>query len=127
MRITLTTKLFAGFVLLLALFAAVVLFYYQLAGQVLHNSRQVEASQWVTNRAGTLLRNIVDMETSFRGYLLIGNEQTLGPYYESEQQLIGRFAELRNLVATVPEQVALVNQTQRLYQQWTGYSHLLVA
>ena len=127
MRITLTTKLFAGFVLLLALFAAVVLFYYQLAGQVLHNSRQVEASQRVTNRAGTLLRNIVDMETSFRGYLLIGNEQTLGPYYESEQQLIGRFAELRNLVATVPAQVALVNQTQRLYQQWTGYSHLLVA
>ncbi|WP_226163486.1 sensor histidine kinase [Hymenobacter terricola] len=127
MKITLTTKLFAGFVLLLALFAAVVLFYYQLAGQVLRNAQKVEASQMVSNNAANLLRNIIDMETGFRGYLLIGNEQTLGPYYDGERQLIGRFAELRSLVTDTPPQVQLVEQTQRLFQQWTRYTHLLVA
>ena len=127
MKITLTTKLFAGFVLLLALFAVVVVFYYQLAGQVLRNSRKVESSQRVTNRASNLLRNIIDMETGFRGYLLIGNEQTLGPYYDGERQLIGRFTELRGLVTDSPEQSKLVDQTQRLFQQWSGFSHLLVA
>ncbi|UOQ99212.1 CHASE3 domain-containing protein [Hymenobacter sp. 5317J-9] len=127
MKITLTTKLFAGFVLLLALFAVVVVIYYQLAGQVLHNSRRVEASQRVTNRAANLLRNVIDMETGFRGYLLIGNEQTLAPYYDGERQLVGRFAELRDLVSDSPEQVDLVDQTQRLFQQWASYSHLLVA
>ncbi|MBD2724146.1 sensor histidine kinase [Hymenobacter armeniacus] len=127
MKITLTTKLFAGFVLLLALFAVVVVIYYQLAGQVLHNSRRVEASQRVTNRAANLLRNVIDMETGFRGYLLIGNEQTLAPYYDGERQLVGRFAELRDLVSGSPEQMALVDQSQRLFQQWASYSHLLVA
>ncbi|WP_310393235.1 ATP-binding protein [Hymenobacter sp.] len=127
MKITLTTKLFAGFVLLLALFAVVVVLYYQLAGQVLRNARQVEASQRISSDATTLLRNIIDMETGFRGYLLIGNEQTLEPYYDGERQLIGRFAQLRALVAGMPTQAQLVDQTQRLFQQWSGYSHLLVA
>ncbi|MDO7847038.1 CHASE3 domain-containing protein [Hymenobacter sp. M29] len=127
MKITLTTKLFAGFVLLLALFAVVVVFYYQLAGQVLRNSHRVEASQQVSNRASNLLRNIIDMETGFRGYLLIGNEQTLEPYYDGERHLIGRFAELRDLVTESAEQTKLIDQTQRLFQQWSGYSHLMVA
>ena len=127
MKITLTTKLFAGFVLLLVLFAAVVLFHYQLAGQVLRNSRRVEASQLVSNNAVNLLRNIIDMETGFRGYLLIGNEQTLTPYYDGERQLIGRFTELRGLVTDTPAQGQLIDQTQQLFKQWEGYTHLLIA
>jgi signal transduction histidine kinase len=127
MKFTLTTKLFAGFLLLLALFSGVVVLYYQLAKQVLHNSRQVEASQRISNNAANLLRNIIDMETGFRGYLLIGDEQTLAPYYDGERQLIGRFAQLRALVADSAPQVKLVDQTQRLFQQWSRYSHLLVS
>jgi signal transduction histidine kinase len=127
MKITLKAKLFAGFVLLLALFAVVVLVYYQLAGQVLRNARQVEASQRVSNQAVTLLRNVVDMETGFRGYMLVGNEQTLDVYYQGEREMIGKFADLRNTVTAAPSQVALVDQTQRLFQQWKSYSHLLIA
>ena len=127
MKITLKTKLFAGFLLLLALFAVVVLFYYQLAGQVLHNAKQVERSQRVSTEGVTLVRNIVDMETGFRGYVLVGNEQTLDVYYKGEREIVGRFSELRNMVATTPTQVQLVDQTQRLFQQWTSYSHLLIS
>lgn len=127
MKITLTTKLFAGFLLPLALFGLVVLFYYQLAGQVLRNARRVEASQLVSNDAANLLRNIIDMETGFRGYLLIGNEQTMLPYYEAERQLVGRFAQLRTLAISTPAQVQRIDDAQRLFRQWTSYSHLLVA
>ena len=127
MKIKLTTKLFAGFLLPLILFVVVVLFHYRLAGQVLHNSRRVEASQRISNNASNLLRNVVDMETGFRGYLLVGNEQTLAPYYEGERNLVGRFAQLRTLVTDSPAQVALLNQAQRLFQQWSGFSHLLIA
>lgn len=127
MKITLKTKLFAGFVLLLALFAVVVLFYYQLAGQVLRNARQVERSQRVSTEGVTLLRNIVDMETGFRGYVLVGNERTLDVYYEGEREMIGRFSELRNMITNAPAQVQLVDQSQRLFQQWTSYSHLLIS
>lgn len=127
MKTTLTTKLFAGIALLMALFAVVVVFSYRLAGQVLRNAQQVEASQHVSNEAVTLLRNIVDMETGFRGYLLIGNEQTLAPYYYGERELVGRFSSLRDLVQSAPGQIQRLDQTQRLFQQWTGYSHLLIA
>ncbi|OGX88778.1 hypothetical protein BEN47_08520 [Hymenobacter lapidarius] len=127
MKINLTTKLFAGFVMLLALFSVVVVFFYQLAGQVVQNAQRVDNSQRISNRGVTLLRHVIDMQTGFRGYLLIGNEQMLAPYYEGERQLIGRFAELRGLVAENPHQVELVDQTHRLFQQWSGYSHLLVA
>ena len=127
MKTTLTTKLFAGIALLMALFALVVVFSYRLAGQVLRNSQQVEASQHISNDAATLLRNIVDMETGFRGYLLIGNEQTLAPYYYGEREMVGRFADLRELVQNAPSQLQRIDQTQRLFQQWTGYSHLLIA
>ena len=127
MKTTLTTKLFAGIALLMTLFAVVVIFSYRLAGQVLRNSQQVEASQQVSTEAVTLLRNIVDMETGFRGYLLIGNEQTLAPYYFGEREMVGRFLNLRDLVQQVPQQVERIDKTQRLFQQWTGYSHLLIA
>ena len=127
MKITLTTKLFAGIGLLIALFTVVVIFSYRLAGQVLRNAQYVEASQHVSNEAATLLRNIVDMETGFRGYLLIGNEQILAPYYYGEREMVGRFLSLRDLVQDTPSQLLRLDQTQRLFQQWTGYSHLLIA
>jgi signal transduction histidine kinase len=126
MKINLTTKLFTGFVLLLALFAAVVIIYYQLAGQVMRNSQAVEASQRISRKGTTLLRNIVDMETGFRGYLLIGNEQALDSYYDGERELVGGFAELREMVANQPRQIKLIDHTQRMYQQWAGYTHLLI-
>jgi CHASE3 domain sensor protein len=110
MKTTLTTKLFTGIALLMALFAVVVVFSYRLAGQVLRNAQQVEASQHVSNEAVTLLRNIVDMETGFRGYLLIGNEQTLAPYYYGEREMVGRFLSLRDLV----QDAAPVSAVERL-------------
>lgn len=127
MKIKLTTKLFAGFLLPLILFVVVVLFYYRLAGQVLHNSQRVEASQRISNKASNLLRNVIDMETGLRGYLLVGNEQDLVPYYDGERNLVGQFTKLRSLITDSPTQVELLNQAQRLFQQWSGFSHLLVA
>ena len=127
MKRTLTAKLFTGIIVLLGMFTLVVVFSYQLAGQVLRNSRKVAASQELSTDAVTLLRNIVDMETGFRGYLLIGNEQVLTSYYYGERELVGGFLALREQVQYSPEQVQRIDQTQRLFQQWTAYSHLLIA
>ncbi len=127
MKINLSTKLFGGFMLLLGLFAAVLFVNYQLAGKVVRNAQAVAASQRVSELANGLLRNIIDMETGFRGYLLMGNEQALDPYYQGERQLVGRFNDLRALVAHNPVQVDHLNRSQRLFQQWEGYTHLIIA
>ncbi|WP_375417083.1 ATP-binding protein [uncultured Hymenobacter sp.] len=130
MRITLAARLLAGLLLLLGLFAAVVLVNYRLAGQVLRNSQAVETSQQISAEGTTLLRNIIDMETGFRGYLLIGNEQTLDPYYAGQRELAGRFNRLRDaLTATsaAPAHLAHLDATQRLFRQWARYTDLIIS
>ena len=67
MKLKLSTKLFAGFLAISALFAAVVVINYQLSRAVLRNSQRVARSQRITGEATTLLRNIIDMETGFPG------------------------------------------------------------
>ena len=126
MKINLTTKLFAGFLLLLGLFAAVVVVNYRLAGQVLRNSQRVEASQHTSADGATLLRSIIDMETGFRGYLLLGNEQILQPYYSGERDLLHRFNNLREELADEPTQRQRLDTTQHIYTQWAAYTHLMV-
>jgi len=126
MKLKLSTKLFAGFLVISALFAAVVVINYQLSRAVLRNSQRVERSQRITGEATTLLRNIIDMETGFRGYLLIGNETVLSPYYEGERNLLGRFAELRNELTLGTPQYERLVRAQYLFQQWAAYSHLLI-
>ncbi|MGI4873672.1 MAG: sensor histidine kinase [Janthinobacterium lividum] len=127
MKFNLTTKLFAGFLLLLGLFAAVVAVNYRLAQQVLRNSQRVEASQRTSADGTRLLRSIIDMETGFRGYLLIGNEQMLQPYYEGERDLLHNFGSLRDQLADEPVQHQRLDTAQHLFQQWTAYSHLLIS
>ncbi len=127
MKINLTTKIFAGFLLLLGLFAAVVILNYRLAGQVLRNSQRVEASQRTSADGTTLLRSVIDMETGFRGYLLLGNEQMLEPYYFGERDLLHRFATLREELADEPAQRQRLDTTQHLFQQWAAYTHLMVS
>jgi signal transduction histidine kinase len=129
MRVTLATKLLAGFLLLLGLFAAVVLVNYRLAGQVLRNSQRVEVSQQISTEGTTLLRNIIDMETGFRGYLLMGNEATLDTYYGGERELVGRFNRLRDaLRASNAGTTHLVHldATQHLFKQWADYTHMMI-
>jgi signal transduction histidine kinase len=127
MKINLTTKLFAGFLLLLGLFAAVVIVNYRLAEQVLRNSQRVEASQRTSADGATLLRSIIDMETGFRGYMLLGNEQVLSPYYEGERDLLRRFNTLREQLAIEPLQRQRLDTTQNLFKHWSAYTHLLIS
>ena len=127
MKLRLSTKLFAGFLAISVLFAAVVLINYQLSRKVLRNSLRVEESQLRTEEATTLLRNIIDMETGFRGYMLVGNEAMLEPYHVGERNLLGRFVDLRQKMPPESPQRDRLERAQRLFQQWASYSHLMIS
>ena len=127
MKLKLSTKLFAGFIVVMLLFAVVVAVNYQLSRNVLRNSQRVEKSQRITAEATLLLRSIVDMESGFRGYLLIGNERMLESYYKGERDLLGRFLRLRSQLETGSPQQGRIERAQHLYQQWADYSHMLVS
>ena len=63
----LSTKLFAGFVIISFIFTAVAIFNFRLSEAVLGNSQYVARSQVVVRTSSSLQRNIIDMETGMRG------------------------------------------------------------
>lgn len=127
MKFTISTRLFTGFVVISLLFVGVVFINYQLSRKVLRNARQVERSQRVTNEAALLLRNIVDMETGLRGYLLIGREEMLEPYHQGERYLLRHFPRLLSELDPDGPQYARAVRARGLFQEWLDYAHLLVS
>jgi signal transduction histidine kinase/CHASE3 domain sensor protein len=60
----------------------------------------------VMSLANEALANVLDLETSYRGFLLAGDESLLESYGTANQQLDAQLAELRRLTEDNPEQVA---------------------
>jgi signal transduction histidine kinase len=127
MKLKLSTKLFAGFLAVLLLFVGVVVVNYQLSRKVLRNARQVQASQRVFAEASMLMRNIVDMETGFRGYLLIGKEEVLEPYHQGERYLLKNFSQLLSDLDPESPQYARIVRAQKMFREWLNYSQLLIS
>jgi signal transduction histidine kinase len=67
------------------------------------------------------------METGFRGYMLVGNEAMLEPYHVGERKLLGRFVDLRQKMPPESPQRSRLERAQRLFQQWSSYSHLMIS
>ena len=127
MKLKISTKLFAGFLVISLLFVGVVVINYQLSRKVLRNARQVQASQRVFTDASTLLRNIVDMETGFRGYMLVGKEEVLEPYHQGERYLLNNFSILLSELPSRGVQHARIVRARHMFRDWLNYSHLLIS
>lgn len=124
----LSTKLFAGFVLISFIFTAVAIVNFRLSEDVIENSRYLDVSQTIIRNSTRLHRNIVDMENGFRGYLLTGNQQFLEPYLEADQQLPGQFEELRGLLLDSGEQLRQIEAIQAIHNRWQNdYAADLIA
>jgi signal transduction histidine kinase len=126
MKLKLSTKLFTGFLVILLLFVGVVFVNYQLSRKVLRNARRVQLSQRTSSEASTLLRSIVDMENGFRGFLLIGKEETLEPYHEGERYLVTHFERLLVDLEDSSAQHARILRARHIFREWLAYSHSLI-
>jgi signal transduction histidine kinase len=113
-----STKIFAGFVLISFIFTSVVIINYQLSKKVVQNSSYLTNSQVIIRVSSALYRHIIDMETGLRGYLLTGNEVFLEPYYVAENQLPGMYTDLRKLVKNAPVQLEYLNQISDIQTRW---------
>lgn len=124
----LSLKLFIGFVLILVLFTAVAIVNFRLSEDVIQNSQWVTRSQVVIRNSAALQRNIIDMETGLRGYLLNGNETFLQPYYSAKSQLDKLFNETKKFISDSPEQADKINEIIRLHQNFQdNYAEPLIS
>jgi len=124
----LSTKLFAGFAIISFIFTAVTIINYRLSQDMLENSQWVARSQEVVRGSSALQRNIIDMETGMRGFLLTGNEVFLEPYLVARNQLPAMFKELAKRVENSSVQKAQLQQIQYTHNRWfTTFAEPLIA
>ena len=83
------------------------------AEQVISNSRQ-------------LMRYMVDMETSVRGYHLTGDKTFLDPYEAGKARVPEQTALLLRLTAENPDQQRRINEIQDLDRRWIEYAEALM-
>ena len=114
----LSTKIFAGFVIISFIFSAVAYINFRLSEDVTENSAYVAQSQIVVRNSSALQRNIIDMETGLRGFLLTGNEVFLEPYLLAEKQIPAMFDELEKMTSNSPVQRASLTQARIVHNRW---------
>lgn len=115
----LSSKLFIGFLLITVLFAAVVLVNFRLSEDVIENTNWVQRSQNVVRNSAALQRNIIDMESGLRGYLLNGNELFLQPYHEAKRDIPRIFEEIRSYANTNDGQRLKLEKIEKTHNAWT--------
>ena len=86
----------------------------------------VEHSERVIGNANQLAKEMVDMETGMRGYLLAGDEVFLQPYTISKARAAANLASLMKLVEDNPAQVERLRVIQFQQQQWDQYAQEMI-
>ncbi|MEJ8802950.1 sensor histidine kinase [Pontibacter sp. H249] len=123
-----SVKLFVGFILISILFTAVAIVNFQLSEDVIKNTQWVNRSQIVVRNSAALQRNIIDMETGVRGFLLNGNETFLSPYYVAKDLLGNLFEETKRYTADTPEQDQKLQKIIRFQKEFQdNYAEPLIA
>src|SRR3954470_6698714 len=119
---TLRLKLFTGFVILIIIFIISFLINQRLSREVIRNSEYINKSETIIRNSNLLHKNIIDMQSGYRGYLLTGQIDFLDSYDEG----------LNSVPVLINEQVSLVDaQEQRLrldsirqlHNEWVQYAN----
>ena len=86
----------------------------------------VEHSERVIGTANEITKQMVDMETGLRGYMLAGEESFLEPYVLSRPKVETSFRTLEQLVSDNPAQIARLHQVEAQHAQWDGYAREMI-
>jgi CheY-like chemotaxis protein len=86
----------------------------------------VEHSERVIGNANQVGKEMVDMETGLRGYMLAGDESFLQPYVVSKPKVASNLAGLMKLVEDNPTQVDRLRTIQYQQQQWDLYAQEMI-
>lgn len=104
-----------------------------LAGLLLWESSDLNRSmQWVAHtdqvldQSARLLKLLVDVETSMRGYLVTGDETLLRPYLDGTKKFDSEYQSLYGLVDDSPLQKQQLEDFRTGYVAWVGYTDKVI-
>ncbi len=117
-RLPLKTKLIAAFGLILVLATIQAAFTYRITGQNAKTAAKVDFTNEVMEATRAALAGLVDMETGYRGFLVTGRDEFLGPYEDGASAFANSIATLRSLTADTPIQMARWQDLEERAAAW---------
>lgn len=110
--------IFAGFFFILILFSITTYVNYIQFEKVKEDNAWLVRSQMIIRSLSRLQRNILDMESGLRGYLLTGESIFLSPYDSAARENEIMFHELDSMIALTSEKNDELNKIRLLHQTW---------
>jgi|GEM_PF-3378209 len=120
-------KIYLGFALVI-LFATIDLVVnYQLSNEVIRNMEFLTHSEAIIRNSSRLHKNMIQMQSGLRGYLLAEEESFLDSYYAGLKETPSLFKEQNALVQSDPEQKQKLDSIALLHKNWMDYANDLIA
>lgn len=114
----LRTLLSLGYILVFTLMIVLAVVTYQGVTSLTDTADWVAHTQKVIRMANLLEKQMVDIETGERGFLITGNEKFLLPHYAAEKRFKKLLEELKKLVSDNPAQIKRLEEIGELEVQW---------
>jgi len=99
---------------------------YLLSLKVERNSQFLSNSQEIIRHSTSLHKSMIDMQSSFRGYLLTNDNQFLDSYQAGVESVPQLISELQKLVTPNTVQLQLIDSIDKLHHQWLHYASSLI-
>ncbi|HEY2721554.1 MAG TPA: CHASE3 domain-containing protein, partial [Chitinophagaceae bacterium] len=122
----LSTRILLGFAIVLILSIIDTASNYLLSIKVGRNTEFLNRSQEIIRNSARLHKSIIDMQSSFRGYLLTQDTAFLDAYNNGLIIVPQLFAEQDNLITNNAEQPAILDSIKILHSRWIAYANALI-
>ncbi len=125
-QMKLSTRILLGFSVVLILSIIDTAANYLLSIKVERNTEFLNRSQEIMRNSASLHKSIIDMQNSFRGYLLTQDTGFLEAYNRGLTDIPRLIREQRALAENNAEQSALIDSIKFLHGQWITYADGLI-
>jgi signal transduction histidine kinase len=122
----LSTKIFIGFSLILALYVLDFFINSKLFDQVNQNAEFLTRSESIIRNSTRLHKTMINMQSGFRGYLLTDNDNFLESYKEGLSEVPLIVEEQRMFLSDAPRQLAELDTIMQLHSGWIKYSAAII-
>lgn len=110
--------IFLGFLFILIMFTITTYINYKQAEKVNENSQWFETSTIIMQRSNRFQRNILNMVSGLRGYLLLGEDYFIQSYDSASQENVKILEDLQAIIPDTSRQSLTLRELVRLNNEW---------
>jgi len=122
----LSTQILLAFAIVILLSIADSYTNYMLSKKVQQDTQFLSKSEAIIRNSNRTHKAIIDMQSSFRGYLLTDDGTFLDSYYSGKRNVPTYLEQQKKLVGNNTAQQSILDSITRMHTYWVGYSSQLI-